>query len=240
MRGRRGQRQRSLPNHSIHPPEGRHQRGQRPQRQAVVAQRRDRFISPQFHWLQACLDQALRPTDARTFRVLVDAANRITGDVLDPAILVAEAEAVGLAYFEHWGRTVSSSDSQLARKLGEFASALAYSRAAWRKAVKEAVPLLVESARGGEGVVSDADDDKAAWDVCVKEIRTEKGGELDLDELIQGLALRSKEPPRDPSAVALMTVHAFKGSRIRHRVCGRSRGVRDAVLAKRTEGRRIT
>jgi DNA helicase II / ATP-dependent DNA helicase PcrA len=95
--------------------------------------------------------------------------------------------------------------------LGEFASALAYSRAAWRKAVKEAVPLLVESARGGEGVVSDADDDKAAWDVCVKEIRTEKGGELDLDELIQGLALHSKEPPRDPSAVALMTVHASKG-----------------------------
>ena len=32
---------------------------------AVLAQRRDNFISPQFVWLQACLDQALRPTNRR-------------------------------------------------------------------------------------------------------------------------------------------------------------------------------
>jgi DNA helicase-2/ATP-dependent DNA helicase PcrA len=30
---------------------------------AVIAQRRDRFISPQFTWLQACLDQALHAND---------------------------------------------------------------------------------------------------------------------------------------------------------------------------------
>ena len=60
-------------------------------------------------------------------------------------------------------------------------------------------------------MVSDVEDDKAAWDVCVREIRAEKGGEPDLDELIQGLALRSKEPPRDPEVVSLLTVHASKG-----------------------------
>lgn len=62
-----------------------------------------------------------------------------------------------------------------------------------------------------QGIVSDAADDRAAWEVCLREIRAEKGSDLDLDEVIQGLALRSKEPPRDPEAVTLMTVHASKG-----------------------------
>ncbi len=178
---------------------------------ALVAQRRDRFISPQFTWLQACLDQALRPTDVRTFRVLVDSANRVTGAELDPAILAAAAEAGGLAYFEHWAGITQTLGNPLAEELGAFARHLARERVAWRRVVKAAIPLLVETAGEGEGTISDAADDKAAWDACVKEIRAEKGGEIELDELIQGLALRSKEPPRDPLAVTLLTVHASKG-----------------------------
>jgi DNA helicase-2/ATP-dependent DNA helicase PcrA len=178
---------------------------------SVIAQRRDRFISPQFTWLQACLDQALRPSDARTFEVLVDAANRVVGEELDPAILAAEAEATGLSYFEHWGRTSQTLDNPLAVQLGQFALKLAEARPLWRQVVKDAIPILVGSATAGEGVVSDADDDKAAWDVCMKEIRAEKGGDIGLDDVIQGLALRSKEPPRDPAAVTLLTIHASKG-----------------------------
>jgi DNA helicase II / ATP-dependent DNA helicase PcrA len=48
-------------------------------------------------------------------------------------------------------------------------------------------------------------------DACVREIRAEKGGEPELAELIQGLALRSKEPPPDPTAVSVLTVHTSKG-----------------------------
>lgn len=178
---------------------------------AVIAQRRDRFISPQFTWLQALLDQALRPTDARTFKVLVDAANRVASDELDSAILAAEADAAGRAYFEHWARTTAEGSNPLAAELGAQALLLAKSRSGWRPIVRTLIPILVRSAQAAEGAISDADDDKAAWDACVKEIRSEKGSELDLDELIQGLALRSKEPPRDPDAVTLLTVHASKG-----------------------------
>ncbi len=178
---------------------------------AVIAQRRDRFISPQFTWLQALLDQALRPADARTFKVMVDAANRVASADLDAAILAAEAEAAGMTFFEHWGRTCASSDIPLLRDLGAQALALAKSRAGWKAVVRTVVPLLVTSAAAAEGAISDADDDRSAWDACMKEIRAEKGGELDLDEVIQGLALRSKEPPRDPTAVTLLTVHASKG-----------------------------
>jgi hypothetical protein len=60
--------------------------------------------------------------------------------------------------------------------------------------LKLAIPELLKSANAEEGVVSDVADDKAAWDVCIKEIRAEAGANLGLDELLQGLALRSKEP----------------------------------------------
>ena len=90
-------------------------------------------------------------------------------------------------------------------------SVFAESRNSWRQIVREAISILENSATSAEGVVSDAADDKAAWESCVKEIRAEKGGNVELDELIQGLALRSKEPPRDATTVTLLTVHASKG-----------------------------
>jgi ATP-dependent DNA helicase UvrD/PcrA len=177
---------------------------------AVIAQRRYRFISPQFTWLQACLDQSLCPPDARTFKVLVDSANRVTGQDLDLAILAAEAVAAGVAYFEHWGKTSIALGNPRGATLGGFAVRLAESRNSWRQIVREAIRSS-NSATSAEGVVSDAPDDKAAWESCVKEIRAEKGGNVELDDIIQGLALRSKEPPRDATTVTLLTVHASKG-----------------------------
>jgi DNA helicase II / ATP-dependent DNA helicase PcrA len=178
---------------------------------AVLAQRRDRFISPQFVWLQACLDQALRPTDKQVFAMLVNAANRISQISLDPAILVAEAEAAGQSYVEYWALTVAALESEVGQQLGLLAEQLVQSRASWRKVVRDAIPILLNSAGSDGGVVTDAADDRAAWDSCFKEIRTEKGSEPELAELVQGLALRSKEPPPNPDAVALMTIHASKG-----------------------------
>lgn len=178
---------------------------------AVVAQRRDRFISPQFNWLQACLDQALRPSDHLTFRVLVDAANRVSGAELDADLLLAQAEASGLSALEEWARASQAFGSPVASRLGGFALSLLETRSAWRNVLKLAIPELVQSAGIEEGVVSDVADDKAAWDACMKEIRAEAGGDLGLDELLQGLALRSKEPPRGTDCVSLLTIHAAKG-----------------------------
>ena len=104
--------------------------------QGVIAQRRDRFISPQFTSLQACLDQSLCPTDARTFKVLVDSANRVTGQDLDPAILAAE-----VAYFEHWGKTSIALGNPIGATLAGFAVRLAEPRNSWRKIVREAISI---------------------------------------------------------------------------------------------------
>jgi DNA helicase II / ATP-dependent DNA helicase PcrA len=46
---------------------------------AVIAQRRDDFLSPQFRWLVASLTQVIRPLDKRNFSILVQAFNRVAG-----------------------------------------------------------------------------------------------------------------------------------------------------------------
>ena len=178
---------------------------------AVLAQRRDNFISPQFVWLHACLNQALRPTNRRVFTVFVNSGNRIADLDCEPAILIAEGGALGLSYIEHWSVIAQAAENPVAQNLGELVARLANSRSEWRQVVKDAIPLLLETEAVSEGGVGDAVDDQKAWDSCMKEIRAELGASAELSEVVQGLALRSKEPPKDPNTVSLLTVHGSKG-----------------------------
>jgi DNA helicase II / ATP-dependent DNA helicase PcrA len=183
---------------------------------AAIVTRRDRFISPQFVWLQTCLDQSLRPTDRQVFKMMADAANRIASTEIDGALVVAEAEAAGECFLEYWAREAKGSGNAIAERLAEFALKLVQSRASWKTVVADAVKWLPETVDTSEGVVSDADEDKEAWETAVRAIRAEKGGEIDLGELLQGMALRPKEPPPDPDAVSLLTIHAAKGLEFDH------------------------
>lgn len=183
---------------------------------AAIATRRDRFVSPQFAWLQACLDQSIRPADRQVFTTMANAANRISGTEFDTALLAAEAEVAGQSYLEQWALTTSVSDNPFAQRLASFALRLVQSRSAWRGVLTEALAWLPETAEAGEGTVSDAAEDKAAWETAARALRNEKGSDMDLAELLQGIALRPKEPPADPEAVSLLTVHAAKGLEFDH------------------------
>jgi DNA helicase-2/ATP-dependent DNA helicase PcrA len=183
---------------------------------AWIVTRRDRFVSPQFVWLQACLDQSLRPTDRQVFKAMADAANRIAGTDLDAALLVAEAEAAGRSFLEHWALTANALGDGTLERLARFALKLIQSRANWRAAVDDALKWLPETADQVDGVITDAEEDKAVWETAARAIRAEKGSTIDLAELLQGLALRPKEPPADPGAVGLLTIHAAKGLEFDH------------------------
>ena len=183
---------------------------------AAIVTRRDRFISPQFVWLQTCLDQSLRPTDRQVFLAMANAANRIAGTELDASIIEAEATAAGHSLLEHWALAAQNTQNAVAFRLAELALRLVQSRSAWRAVVTDALAWLPETAVSGDGVVSDAVDDKAAWETAAKAIRSEKGSNTGAAELLQGIALRPKEPPPDVSAVGLFTVHSAKGLEFDH------------------------
>jgi DNA helicase-2/ATP-dependent DNA helicase PcrA len=139
------------------------------------------------------------------------AANRITGIELDSAILAAEAAGSGASLLEHWALSAAACDNAKARKLSELAISLVGSRSNWRLIMTEAIEFLVSTAESPEGIVSDAAEDRAAWDASAQAIRAEKGAQPELDELLQGMRLRTKEPPANPAAVRLMTIHGAKG-----------------------------
>jgi DNA helicase-2/ATP-dependent DNA helicase PcrA len=178
---------------------------------ANLVQRRDTFASPQFVWLHAILDQSMRPLNKRVFTSLVNAANRFLDTDLEPALLVAEAEAAGQSFFEYWGSAIGAQESPIAKSLGNIASRLANTRGEWKKVVTDAIGVLMQTSPEREGAISDVAEDKAVWDASTREIRSEYGRDYTLSDFLQGIALRSKEPPRDPTTVTLLTVHAAKG-----------------------------
>ena len=183
---------------------------------AAIVTRRDRFVSPQFVWLQSCLDQSLRPTDRQVFNMMVVAANRIAGTEIDATLIAAEAEAAGKSFLEYWAAETQGSQNPAAMRLADFSLQLVRSRASWKGVVAEALKWLPETVTQDDGTLSDADEDKAAWETTVRAIRGEKGGDIELAELLQGLALRPKEPPADPNSVSLLTIHAAKGLEFDH------------------------
>ncbi len=178
---------------------------------AALATRRDGFVSPQFNWLYSVLDQACRPGDKRVFTALANAANAMAGIELNAGLLIAEAEAAGKSFLEQWSQSAIALENEIAKTIGGYAARLVQARGSWKAVLTEALPYLTGIGKSEEGLVSDASEDRAAWDTAAKAIRAEKGGAFDLAELLQGIALRPKEPPPDTSAVSLSTVHAAKG-----------------------------
>jgi DNA helicase II / ATP-dependent DNA helicase PcrA len=178
---------------------------------AAIAARRDRYISPQFVWLQALLELAIRPADRRTFFSLCNAANRTAKQELDPAFLAAEAEASGKGFLDAWASAMHATNDPTSTRLADMAQRLIRSRDSWPSVMREGIDWLPTTAADTSGVVSDAADDRAAWECALREIKSESGPDLELSEMLQCLALRPKEPPPDPSSVTLSTIHSAKG-----------------------------
>ncbi|MEZ5973138.1 MAG: ATP-dependent helicase [Hyphomonadaceae bacterium] len=182
---------------------------------ASIVTRRDRFVSAQFVWLQSALELALRPTDRQMLLALVAAGNRIADVEIDGAIIAAEADASGASYLESWALEAATKPGHAAQ-LSSIALKLVQTRASWSNIIADSLDWLVSTAEAPDDAVSDADEDKAAWEQAVRAIRIEKGGKPELDELLQGMALRPKEPPLDPNSVRLFTIHSAKGLEFDH------------------------
>ena len=177
---------------------------------AVIAQRRDDFLSAEVRWLVACLVETVRPLDRRNMAVLVDAFNRFAEIQVAVGQVLSDAEASGLAYLRVWADAARREveDGSTLLKLIDAASRLEPASA--RKIADE---ILAEFANQGAGSDPDPDlaEDLAAWREISNDVSKHFGRNITLDEFLQQLQLRSKDPSPQPNTVTLMTVHGAKG-----------------------------
>ena len=179
---------------------------------SVIAQRRDDFLSAEFRWLVACLSQTLRPLDRRSIGVLVDAYNRFSGLNIEAPEVLSEAEATSESYFSIWAKSAREELDALspAAKLLEIVACLAVEPSK-AKQVKDAVLAEFASYTAGTEPNPDLVEDLAAWREISNDIYKHHGRNVPLDQFMQELQLRSKEPSPKPDTVTLMTVHGAKG-----------------------------
>jgi DNA helicase-2/ATP-dependent DNA helicase PcrA len=177
---------------------------------AVIAQRRDDFLSAEIRWLVACLVETVRPLDRRNLAVLVDAFNRFAAIQVSVDQVLSDAEASGVAYLRVWADAAK-------RAVGDGSPRLKLIEAAGRleptSAKKVADDVLAEFASRATGSEPDPDlvEDLAAWREISNDIGKHFGRNITLDEFLQQLQLRSKEPSPQANTVTLMTVHGAKG-----------------------------
>lgn len=174
---------------------------------AGVAQRRDDFLSPELRWLVAVLRQTARPLDRRNLSVLVDSFNRVGGITLSTDQLLATAESSGFSYLATWlvealKETASEDDRALL--------AIASDGTGMQNQLPRLLQLL-ESRASQSGSNPDLAEDLAAWKDLNREITTHIGRDAPLDQFLQELQLRSKEPPQPRDFISLMTIHGAKG-----------------------------
>jgi DNA helicase-2/ATP-dependent DNA helicase PcrA len=184
--------------------------------QAVLAQRRDDFLSAEFRWLVAFLTQLTRPLDKRNFRIVVSAFNRFSDIDCNAEQIIADAEATGRGYINSWLLTaIAPAEGSPGAALLDLASKLIESTTSFRTVVTKLIDAFSATVAQDETQV-DLVEDKAAWTELTGDIARNVGRQIPLEQFLQELQLRSKEPSPKPGTVTLMTVHGAKGKEFDH------------------------
>lgn len=176
-----------------------------------MAQRRDDFLSAEFRWFVAVLKQVVRPTDKRNMSGVIDYFNRVAGNKISSDQAMVEAEAEGQNYLTTWLVSIAAAkDSTPLKPLVSIAQQLLKQPQDFRK-ICEAFLSEMEARTKDPSQNADLAEDVAAWKEISREIGSTIGKTIPLDQFLQELQLRSKEPTPKAQTVRLMTIHAAKG-----------------------------
>ncbi len=175
---------------------------------SIIAQRRDDFLSAEFRWLMASLRQFIRPLDRRNFAVLVEAFNRLADISVAVDQVITDAEATGRGYLVTWVEAAATQSLQAAHAslLAPLMSDSPTAKSVIEGTLKEFTKKLSEP-----NTDSDLAEDMTAWRELSRDIASHIGKNAPLDQFLQELQLRSKEPTPKPDTITLMTIHGAKG-----------------------------
>lgn len=178
---------------------------------AVLAQRRDEFLSAEMRWLMATLTQIVRPLDRRNMTALIEAFNRFSGLEVDVGQVLSEAEASGSSYMSVWTQATKPrlDPASVGANLLSATDRLASEPNSAKKISEEILTALDAQASATDD--PDLMEDLTAWREISNEISRHFGRNVSLDQFLQELQLRSKDPSPQPNTITLMTVHGAKG-----------------------------
>jgi DNA helicase-2/ATP-dependent DNA helicase PcrA len=179
---------------------------------SVIAQRRDDFLSAEFRWLVAALRQIARPLDRRNVAGLVEAFNRLVGIAVSVEQVITDAETTGRGYLTTWIETAKTQQSleTAEANLIDLISPCVSDPAAVKPAIESILGEFMKKLTGPDAH-SDLGEDIAAWKELSRDISGHIGKNAPLDQFLQELQMRSKEPTPKPDTVTLMTIHGAKG-----------------------------
>ncbi|MCY4657718.1 MAG: ATP-dependent helicase [Gammaproteobacteria bacterium] len=166
--------------------------------------RRGKFESAQMRWLVACLKQINRPLDQRNMDTLIDAYNTFTGVAVEHEDVHILSASQQITLFDAWLDLVRQ-EMHPALPFVEAVARLASNRPRLGETVKKVTEYFCTFDRD-----DDLSDDLNAWQRIEREIRGARG-DLSLDQYLQEMELRSKEPTPAQGAVSLSTIHGVKG-----------------------------
>ncbi|MDD5503775.1 MAG: ATP-dependent helicase [Candidatus Omnitrophica bacterium] len=192
---------------------------------AVVAQRKDEFISSPFVWLHSVLRLASNRQDKASLDSLCGAFKQLVGIEIDPDEVVTQAQSSTLGFLQNWMRFAEQKSSDvLTKEIIAEVFAFIGGEKNFRLFCKNAIswfdkliknPDVASNAQGIE-VFAGYDEERAVWDDLVKEIAASLGTELSLEVFLQELQLHSKESKIKPDTVVLMSIHGAKGKEFDH------------------------
>jgi DNA helicase-2/ATP-dependent DNA helicase PcrA len=173
----------------------------------TIAQRRDEFLSSIFQWSTGVLRLAMRPQDKMALDVLVSAFNNTFDLDVQLEDVISSSEISNRSLVSEWSEAVRERGVPDAIELSRLAMALCESRNGYMEFVDTAVARFIAS----DDAQSDVQQDYAAWREICRSIQNGVGATLQLEQFLQELAIRSKEPPIGRNTVTLMTIHGSKG-----------------------------
>jgi len=192
---------------------------------AVVAQRKDEFISSPFIWLHSVLRLASNRQDKTSLDALCGAFKQFVNIEVDPDDVMTQAQSSTLGFLQHWIKFVQQTSSDpLVKEIIQELNALTSGGANFRLFCKNTIawfdkvvisPSVVSNVQGIE-VFAGYDEEKLVWDDLVKEITSSLGTELSLEAFLHELQMHSKESKIKPDTVVLMSIHGAKGKEFDH------------------------
>lgn len=182
---------------------------------AQIAQRRDSFASVPFQWLHSSLKIANRRSDSKEFSNFVEAGNVLLGADMDASELTEIAAAGHGDLLRTWLSTVRAPGPFAEAVINAVGTDLALQND-YSKYLREVIKLFADPTWDLSASHASLEEDARAWRDLFQDIQGTIGRQAPLDQFLQELELRSKEPPLKPGVVPLLTVHGSKGNEFPH------------------------